>query len=162
MRCFRLVCTLWLSALAMPCAAQAPTPAPAKPALIINDPFAAPLWRIDVDADENHLVAGSPAKAAAVWSLDDPSAAELLRLPLREEEMQRAHAIAISPDGKHVAAAVPPLRDDKGFAQGRHRRDLHHRTCQPPHREGHHVRRRDTSAGTALLAGRDAARRHLE
>jgi hypothetical protein len=117
MRCFRLVCTLWLSALAMPCAAQAPTPAPAKPALIINDLFAAPLWRIDVDADETHLVAGSPAKAAAVWSLDDPSAAELLRLPLRDEEMQRAHAIAISPDGKRVAAAVPPLRDDKGFAR---------------------------------------------
>lgn len=115
MRCFRLVCTLWLSMLAMPCAAQAPTSA--KPALIINDPFAAPLWRIDVDADENHLVAASPAKAVAVWSFDDPSTAELLRLPLREEEMQRAHAIAISPDGKRVAAAVPPLRDDKGFTR---------------------------------------------
>ena len=117
MRCFRFVCTVWLLAQAVPCAAQAQSPAPSKPALIINDPLAAPLWRIDVDADENHLVAGSPAKAAAVWSFDDPSAAELLRLPLRDEEMQRAHAIAISPDGKRIAAAVPALRDDKGFAK---------------------------------------------
>jgi DNA-binding beta-propeller fold protein YncE len=83
----------------------------AEPSLVLNDPFAAPVWRIDVDAGENHIVAGSPAKAATVWSLDDPAAPELLRVPMRDEEKQRAHAVAISPDGKRVAYSVPPLLD---------------------------------------------------
>lgn len=116
MRLFVLACAGLLSALALPARAQQASP-PARRALVINDPFAAPLWRIDVDAGENRLVAGSPAKAAAVWSFDDVLAPELIRLPLRDEEMQRAHAIAISPDGKRIAAAVPPLRDERGFAK---------------------------------------------
>lgn len=87
------------------------------PALILNDPFAAPLWRIDVDTEERFLVSASAAKAATVWSLDDMTSPTAMRLPLRDEEMQRAHAIAISPDGKRVAAAVPPLRDANGYAK---------------------------------------------
>ncbi len=88
-----------------------------KPALVINDPFAAPLWRIDVDASENHIVTGSPAKAAAVFAIDDISQFDLLRVPIRKEEMQRAHAVAISPNARLTAYAVPPLRDSKGFAR---------------------------------------------
>jgi len=90
---------------------------PGKPALVINDPFAAPLWRIDVDQSESYVVAGSPAKAAAVFPIDDPERVELLRVPHREEEMQRAHAVAMSPDGRLVAYSVPPLRDGNGIAK---------------------------------------------
>lgn len=117
MLCRRVACALIVLASAVPALAQVQPEASSSPALVLNDAFAAPLWRIDVDADENHLVSASPAKAAVVWSLDDVSAPDLLRLPLREEEMQRAHAVAISADGKRVAAAVPPLRDDRGFAK---------------------------------------------
>ena len=113
-----VVCALLVLALAL--TAQAADPAPggaSRPALVLNDPFAAALWRIDVDADERFLVAGSPAKAAAIWSLETFDEPDLARLPLRDEEMQRAHAIAIAPDGRRVAAAVPPLRDAAtGFA----------------------------------------------
>ena len=66
-----VVCALLVLALAL--TAQAADPAPggaSRPALVLNDPFAAALWRIDVDADERFLVAGSPAKAAAIWSLE--------------------------------------------------------------------------------------------
>ena len=110
-------CLLPLAALLAAVGAMARADAPPRPALIVNDPFAAPLWRLDADTAGAHLVTGSPAKAAAVWSIEDPAAPELLRVPLRDEEMQRAHAVAISPDGKRVAYSVPPLRDDRGFAK---------------------------------------------
>jgi uncharacterized caspase-like protein len=88
-----------------------------KSALVINDPFAAPLWRVDVDPAEKYIVTGSPAKAAAVFAIDDAMQSDLLRAPIRKEEMQRAHAVAISPDARLTAYAVPPLRDGKGFAR---------------------------------------------
>ena len=85
------------------------------PILRINDPFAAPIWRINVDADERYLVAGSADKAVTVWTLNDWKKPAIHRVPPRPEEDQRAHPTAISPDGAIVAYGVPPLRDSNGW-----------------------------------------------
>lgn len=84
--------------------------------VVINDPFAGALWRIDIDAAERHIVAGSADKAAISWPIDDIASPELMRVPPRDEEKQRAHAVAISPDGKRLAYAVPPTLDRKATA----------------------------------------------
>lgn len=101
-----LVC-LWLSLI--PAHAD-----PNSPVIRINDPFSAPIWRMDVDARQSTIVTSSMAKAVTVWSVADLKDFQIYRVPLRDEEMQRAHAIAISPDGKRIAYAVPPLRRADG------------------------------------------------
>lgn len=115
----RVVCALLVLASALQARADdaASQPTPLRPALILNDPLAAPLWRIDVDAEGQHLVSSSLAKAVSVWGLETFEEPETIRLPLRDEEQQRAHAVAITPDGKRMAAAVPPLREANGFAK---------------------------------------------
>lgn len=115
----RVACALLVLASAPPARAgdAVPPSTQSSPALILNDPMAAPLWRIDVDAGGQHLVSSSPAKAVSVWSLGTFGEPATIRLPLRDEEQQRAHAVAITPDGKLIAAAVPPLRDAKGYAK---------------------------------------------
>ena len=90
---------------------------PGAPQLRINDPFAAPIWRIDVDARETFVVSGSADKAATVWSLEDAEKADIHRVPLRKEERQRAHAVAISPNGKLIAYGVPPRAGKDGWPE---------------------------------------------
>ncbi len=86
------------------------------PLLRINDPFTAPIWRIDVDANEQrHAVTGSADKAVTLWTLDEVLDPIIRRVPLRAEERQRAHASAISSDGTIIAYSVTPLRDERGY-----------------------------------------------
>ena len=95
----------------------ASTPAfaePIGPVIRVNDPFVAPIWRMDVDRAQSTIVTGSMAKAVTIWPVDDLKAFEIDRVPLRDEEMQRAHAVAISPDGRLIAYSVPPLRKTDG------------------------------------------------
>jgi caspase domain-containing protein len=100
-------CTL---ALANPPAnAQAPDQTP--PALRVRSPFGGPVWRLDVDKAENFAVLSNASNAAAIWSFSDPDVPLIARVPLREEQKKRAHAVAMSPDGEVVAYSVPPLAD---------------------------------------------------
>lgn len=101
-----------LGALAVVAQAQ---PQADPPVLRLEDPFASTLWRVDVDGSGRHIVSSTADNALTLWSLDDPERARILRLPLREEERQRARAIAISPDGETIAYGVPPLRDAAGL-----------------------------------------------
>lgn len=79
------------------------------PVLRINDPFTAPIWRIDVDENEHNAVTGSADKAVTLWNLDDVNREPVIhRVPLRNEEHQRAHASAISPNGAVIAYSVTP------------------------------------------------------
>jgi WD40 repeat protein len=87
------------------------------PVIRINDPFAAPIWRMDVDGAQSTIVTGSMAKAVTLWPADDLKDFKIDRVPLRDEEMQRAHAVAISPDGRLIAYSVPPLRKADGQAE---------------------------------------------
>jgi hypothetical protein len=95
-----------LSGLAFAVYAQDQT---ATPVLRIASPFAGPLWRADVDADENYLAVSSAYKSVTVWNIDPPTPPLFARLPLRPEQFKRAHAVAISPNGEFVAYSVPPL-----------------------------------------------------
>lgn len=110
---------LVLAGLAIACsasAARAQTDDVAEqPTLRIKDPFAAVLWRTDVDRAENYVVSSSHYKAVTVWPVADPESRRILRVPIRGEERQRAHGVAISPDGEVIAYSVPPLADDRGL-----------------------------------------------
>ena len=85
------------------------------PTLRIKDPFAAVLWRADVDREETYVVSSSAYKAVTVWPVDDPDGRQTLRVPIRQEERQRAHGVAMSPDGERIAYSVPPLADEQGL-----------------------------------------------
>jgi len=89
-------------------------PAESAPALRIRSAFAGPIWRVDVDADQRHAAIAGDYKAVAVWDLTSGKSAPIWRLPLRDEQRKRAHAVAISPDGTLLAYAVPPRVDRTG------------------------------------------------
>jgi hypothetical protein len=78
------------------------------PWLRIKSPFSGPIWRLDVDRDERLVVASNADKSAPIWTLGDGKPAMIARLPIREEQRRRAHAIAISPNGDLIAYSVPP------------------------------------------------------
>jgi uncharacterized caspase-like protein len=84
------------------------------PVLRIHSPFAAPLWRLDVDANETTLVSSSSYKAITAWSLPGLDSFAIVRVPLRDEQRRRAHGVAISPDGTLIAYSVPPLTGERG------------------------------------------------
>ncbi len=60
--------------------------------------------RIDVDAQERYLVTGSEDKTVRVWSLPNGKLLRVLRPPIGEGYEGQIYAVAISPDGKTVAA----------------------------------------------------------
>ncbi len=95
--------------------AAAVEPQKTKPTLRIKSPFAATLWRLDVDASERLVVSSSPYKAVGVWPLDDLQSKSILRVPIRQEQRKRAHGVAISPDGQLIASAVPPSANSDGL-----------------------------------------------
>lgn len=80
----------------------------------INSPFAAPFWRADVDAAGRIAVTSGANKSLAIWPLDRPGKPEIERLPIVEDQQKRAHAIAVSPDGRFIAYSRPPLIDTAG------------------------------------------------
>lgn len=87
-----------------------------SPVLRLDDPFVSTIWRVGLEPQGRTLVAGLSTGSLAIWNLDALGKSRLLHLPIRDEEARRAHAIAISPDGKVIAYGVPPLRNDQGFA----------------------------------------------
>jgi hypothetical protein len=96
--------------------AAATADAPDRPSLRMKSPFAAPLWRLDVDGNENVAVLSSAYKAATVWQIPHTETVTTLRVPLRPEQRKRAHAVAIDPAAKIVALSVPPAIGTDGAA----------------------------------------------
>jgi WD40 repeat protein len=65
---------------------------------------AAPIVRIDVDAEGRFLVSGSDDKTVRVWALEDRRPLATLRMPIGEGEVGQVYGVAISPDGERIAA----------------------------------------------------------
>ncbi|MDX2258598.1 MAG: caspase family protein [Hyphomicrobiaceae bacterium] len=86
------------------------------PQLRVRSPFAASVFRLDVDAAERTLALSNAYGAATLWTLPEDGAYDVLRVPRRNEQAKRAHAIAVSPDGALVAYAVPPAIGPAGHA----------------------------------------------
>lgn len=81
----------------------------------ISDPFAAANWRMDIDKAETVVAVGLANNSIALRSLQYAEEPNMLVMPLAEEENQRAHPVAISPDGSTLAYGVPPQRDRRGW-----------------------------------------------
>jgi WD40 repeat protein len=64
----------------------------------------ATIGRIGVDANERYLVTGSSDKTVRVWSLPEGRLLRVLRPPIGAGNEGKIYAVAISPDGKTVAA----------------------------------------------------------
>ena len=69
----------------------------------------APINRIGVDAACSRMVTGSDDKTARLWALPDgvqgrPELLRSLRMPIGEGDDGKVYAVALSPDGKWVAA----------------------------------------------------------
>ncbi|MCK5720489.1 MAG: caspase family protein [Thiomargarita sp.] len=60
--------------------------------------------RIDIDAAERFLVTGSDDKTIRIWSLATGKLLRILRPPIGEGNEGKIYAVAISPDGKTIAA----------------------------------------------------------
>lgn len=109
------IVALLAAAFAPPVAADIPGEQE-RPVLRMKSTFAAPVWRLDVDASENVAVLSSAYKAATVWQLPSTDVVTRLRVPLRPEQRKRAHAVAIDPGAKVVALSVPPAVIANGAA----------------------------------------------
>ncbi len=69
----------------------------------------APIKRIGVDAACTLMVTGSDDKTARLWALPqsgrgNPELKRILRVPIGEGNEGKVYAVALSPDGKWVAA----------------------------------------------------------
>jgi hypothetical protein len=106
-----LLLLLWFSAPAQAQETQS------QPVLRIRSPFSAPIWRLDADRAEERVVLSNAGNAGFLWRLQSPETFDVLRIPLRHEQRKPAHAVAISPDGQHVALSVPPLVGATGTLQ---------------------------------------------
>ncbi len=78
---------------------------PKEPMLRIDGGMhTAVIRRLDVSADGKVLVTGSEDKTVRVWSLPDGRLLRTLRLPTAPGDVGKVFAVALSPDGKLVAA----------------------------------------------------------
>ena len=64
----------------------------------------ATIRQIAVDKDERFLVTGSHDKTIRVWDLKDGRLLKTLRPPVGDGDEGKIFAVAISPDGRHIAA----------------------------------------------------------
>jgi hypothetical protein len=102
--------TAALSAALLLCGStQAFAQASSEPILRVKSPFAGDIWRADVSADENYISVSSAYASVSTWALDVPGVPVIARVPIRNEEHKRAHAVALHPSGDLVAYSVPPL-----------------------------------------------------
>ncbi len=60
--------------------------------------------RISIDKDERFLVTGSYDKTIRIWELRTGRPLKVLRPPVGEGDEGKIYAVAISPDGRHIAA----------------------------------------------------------
>ena len=86
--------------------AQAENPPQADPVLMIEAGMhVGPIDRIGVSADGRILVTGAEDKTVRLWSLPDGRLLRTLRVPVGPGNGGRIYSVAISPDGRLVAAA---------------------------------------------------------
>jgi WD40 repeat protein len=77
---------------------------PAEPILRIETgKHGAAIKRIDTDTENRFAVTASEDKTVRVWSLPDGRPLRVLRLPIDQEDIGKASAVAISPDGTTIA-----------------------------------------------------------
>ncbi|MDM8523624.1 caspase family protein [Desulfococcaceae bacterium HSG8] len=97
-----LLAAFFINLLPNPALAGGP---PADPILRIETGMhTAQISRIGVDAKERILVTASADKTARVWDLETGRLRKILRVPADTGKDGRLYAVAISPDGKTVAA----------------------------------------------------------
>jgi len=60
--------------------------------------------RIDVDRAERYLITGSLDKTVRVWDLTDGTLLRTLRVPMGSGNLGMIYAVALSPDGRTIAA----------------------------------------------------------
>jgi len=65
----------------------------------------APINRIGIDSAERYLVTGSDDKSIKVWELRTGRLIKTLRPPVGGGNEGKIYAVAISPDGRHIAGA---------------------------------------------------------
>lgn len=76
-----------------------------KPVLRLNtEMHTAMVRQIGVDAENRYLVTGSDDKTVKLWELSSGRLLKTLRLPIGEGNEGKVYAVAISPDGKTIAA----------------------------------------------------------
>ncbi|WP_316228497.1 MULTISPECIES: caspase family protein [unclassified Bradyrhizobium] len=102
-----------VSAALLLCNMEAFAQAPSDPVLRVKSPFAGDIWRADVSADENYISVSSAYASVSTWALDVPDVPVIGRVPVRDEERKRAHAIALHPSGDLIAYSVPPLTAER-------------------------------------------------
>jgi WD40 repeat protein len=85
-------------------AQQAAPDLPTEPILRIEaGQHSAPITRVDTDAANRFAVTASHDKTARVWSLPEGRLLRVLRVPIDNDNIGQARAVAISPDGSTVA-----------------------------------------------------------
>lgn len=97
----------WLALSLAPCAEQAQgKEPPTAPFLRLETGMhTASIRRIGIDAANRYLVTGSQDKTVRVWELATGRLLRTLRVPIDMGDEGRIDAIALSPDGRTVAAA---------------------------------------------------------
>ena len=78
------------------------------------------IQRIAVDAQCSLVATGSADKTVRLWSLPTGQLLRTQRLPIGDDDLGRIDAVAVSPDGKHVAAGGYDAFYGVGDAKRRH------------------------------------------
>ena len=109
------MCAVWCAALVLMLAApagaaRAQTQPPTEPIPRIETGMHnAPIWRIGIDASCRLMVTSSEDKTARLWALPEqgvgaPKLLRVLRVPIGPGNDGKIYAVALSPDGRFVAA----------------------------------------------------------
>lgn len=78
---------------------------PSEPILRVETGMhTAPIWRVDADIEERFLVTASDDKTIRLWQLSTGKLIKIFRPPVGEGNEGKIYAVAISPDGRHIAA----------------------------------------------------------
>jgi len=64
----------------------------------------APIWRVDTDLEGRFLVTASDDKTIRLWQLGTDKLIKIFRPPVGEGNEGKIYSVAISPDGKDIAA----------------------------------------------------------
>ena len=78
----------------------------------------AAIKRIGVDADCRRLVTGSDDKTVRLWAMPEGRLIQTIRLPISEGNGGKIYAVAMSPDGRTIAAGGFDAAWDKGKGIG--------------------------------------------
>jgi WD40 repeat protein len=107
LRLFAILTLAW----AAPALPQEPPAAPPaaglydRPVLVLDPGMhTARIWRADVDAEGRYAVTGSDDKTVRVWSVEDGRLLRTIRVPAGPGDVGKVRAVAVSPDGKLIAA----------------------------------------------------------